>query len=197
MALRLLSAQAHTTTMSSGRPRCTSRLRQAARQATFHDGGHHMVRRFLGWLSLCALLSATLTAQQNATVQGTVVDESESRDARRHGDRHRDQAPAASRSRSPRPTAVTGSRTCRPANTSCASSSGLRHRGNRRHRAAGRRRTPPCRHRDEAGRAAGDGHGQRRRRRWSTPPRRRWPATSTAARWRNCRCRAATGRNCR
>ena len=27
--------------------------------------------------------------------------------------------------------------------------------------------------------------------------RRRWPATSTAARWRSCRCRAATGRSCR
>ena len=35
-----------------------------------------MVRRFLGWLSLSALLSASLTAQQNATVQGVVVDES-------------------------------------------------------------------------------------------------------------------------
>jgi len=34
-----------------------------------------MVRRFLGWLSLCALLSATLTAQQNATLQGIVTDD--------------------------------------------------------------------------------------------------------------------------
>ena len=36
-----------------------------------------MLRRSVGWLSVCALLlSATLAAQQNATVQGTVVDES-------------------------------------------------------------------------------------------------------------------------
>jgi hypothetical protein len=36
-----------------------------------------MVRRSVGWMSVCALLlSATLVAQQNATVQGTVVDES-------------------------------------------------------------------------------------------------------------------------
>jgi hypothetical protein len=34
-----------------------------------------MVRRFLGCLSLCALLSATLTAQQNATLQGIVTDD--------------------------------------------------------------------------------------------------------------------------
>ncbi len=36
-----------------------------------------MVRRSVGWMSACALLlSTTLLAQQNATVQGTVVDES-------------------------------------------------------------------------------------------------------------------------
>jgi hypothetical protein len=35
-----------------------------------------MVRRFIGWLSLCAVLSVTLIGQQNATVQGSVIDES-------------------------------------------------------------------------------------------------------------------------
>ena len=34
-----------------------------------------MLRRSLGWLSACALLlSVTLTAQQNATLQGVVAD---------------------------------------------------------------------------------------------------------------------------
>ena len=36
-----------------------------------------MVRRSFGWMSVCALLlSATMVAQQNATVQGSVIDES-------------------------------------------------------------------------------------------------------------------------
>src|SRR5262245_30183384 len=34
-----------------------------------------MVRRFLGWVSVCALLSVTVTAQQNATLQGLVTDD--------------------------------------------------------------------------------------------------------------------------
>ena len=59
-------------------------------------------------------LDDALVAQQNATVQGTVVDESRRRDARRHGDRHRDQhRPPVDRGHRSR-TAATGSTTCRP-----------------------------------------------------------------------------------